>query len=563
MLRTRSHPSELESGLSQRSGRFRATSWLADAVRSGGRSTDSDESAWPSRRGTVCLRYPGAVIEHLAEPRLGQERDLYRRCLDLARSDDPAPLLADTLELLRDLARAERGYIEVHDLVSNGAVRWTASVGVDEAERKVIQERISRGVIAEAIETGEIVHTPSALLDERFRDRESVRQASIEAVLCVPLRAEGIVGVVYLQNRLGGLRFSDDDLVCVQTVARFVGTLAGRLLELLRRRDQADHTSTIRARLRADGLIGQSIAMAELLKRLELFASMETNVLLTGPSGTGKSTVARVLHDNGPRANGPFVALNCAALPEGLVESELFGAERGAHSGVSQRGVTGKVAAAEKGTLFLDEIGELPIGVQAKVLQLVQNKEYFRLGGTRPIRADVRIITATNRDLEQSVADRTFREDLYFRIRSVQLRVPSLSERRDDIPLLAAHFCSESCHRNGIPPMSLTTTALAALEFADWPGNVRELASRCEEAVVNARLEGVAQIDVRHVLPHGGSTDGAASTTFQDARQQWERWFLEQELAKRDWNIALTSRELEMSRSHLNALIRRYGLHRG
>jgi Nif-specific regulatory protein len=353
-------------------------------------------------------------------------------------------------------------------------------------------------------------------------------------------------------------------VACVQTVARFVSTIAARLLELRRRRSHDDATRAIRERMDASRVLGRSKAIARLLERLAVVAPMPSNALLTGPSGTGKSLLARILHDNSERAKGPFVALNCAALPESLVESELFGAERGAHSGVAQAGIPGKVAAAEGGTLFLDEIGELPLTVQAKVLQLVQTKEYFRLGASTMRKADVRIVAATNRDLGQAVAERTFREDLYYRVRSVQLRAPALSERREDIPLLAEHFLAESCQSSGVPPMTFSAAVQAAIEFADWPGNVRQLASFCEEAVVNARIDHSTVIEMRHAFPSEGVASGGEDRqTFQGARQQWERSFLSTVLAKCDWNVAQTARELEMSRSHLNALIRRYELQRG
>jgi Nif-specific regulatory protein len=223
--------------------------------------------------------------------------------------------------------------------------------------------------------------------------------------------------------------------------------------------------------------------------------------------------------------------------------------------------VVGKIAAAEGGTLFLDEVGELPISMQAKLLQLVQTKEYYRLGGSRPVRADVRIVSATNRDLEQAITERAFREDLYYRIRGVQLRVPALAQRREDIAPLAQHFCAESCARNNLPGLPLSAAALAALEFADWPGNVRELAGTCEQAVVEARIAGADEIDVPHLFPAARETEHAAAS-FQGARARWERVFLHQTLAAARWNVTAAARDLDMSRSHLNALIRRYRLSR-
>ncbi len=500
------------------------------------------------------------VENTVVESALRRERDLYLRCIELCSADDAEPLLAEALELLRETAQAAQGYVEIQESVSSREHCIKADAGIDVEERARIQARISRGIIAEAIETEQTIHVTSAMLDERFGQRESVRLGEIEAVLCVPVRAASVAGVVYLQNRAGGGPFDDSDVERVELIARMMGRIAGRLLELRRHRDERDATREIRQRINASGVLGRSEALARLLERLEMIAPMQNNVLLTGPSGTGKSTLARLLHLNSPRADGPFVQLNCAALPESLVESELFGAERGAHSGVAHRGVEGNVEAAAGGTLFLDEIGELPLAVQAKVLMLVEDKQYRRLGSNRLRTVDIRLIAATNRDLRRAIDARTFREDLYYRLRVLQLRVPALSERRGDIPLLAEHFVARSCARSGVEHMELSPTVLAAIQQAEWPGNVRELVSFCEEAIINARLARSTTIEMRHAFPTLSADEGASSATFQSARQQWERSFLSAALTQRDWNVAQTARELEMSRSHLNTLIRRYAL---
>jgi len=500
------------------------------------------------------------VQVHSLEDRLRLERDVYRKCLDLVQAEDPTPLLTDTLEVLRGRVGAERGYIEITDLETPGSPQWAASVGADAAEKNTIVARISKGVIAAAIESGEAIQTPSAALDERFQHRESVQQGAIEAVLCAPLRSHGCVGVVYLQNREAGGEFSADDVDCVKRVAQFVGGLAGRLFEVRRRRSLEDRTASVRARMRAEGVIGISRALAETMQRLEAIAGLDANVLLLGDSGVGKSLFARVLHDNSPRRSGPFVEVNCAALPASLIESELFGAERGAHSAVAVHGLIGKIAAAEGGTLFLDEIADLPIDAQAKLLQLIQSKEYYRLGGSRAVRADIRIVTATNHDIEQAIRGRTFREDLYYRIRGVELKVPRLAQRREDITLLARHFCAESCARNKLPPLAISPRALAALEFADWPGNVRQLANTCERAIVEAKIAGADEVDVHHVFPEQPAPD--AAQTFHGARHQWERTFLAQSLSSSQWNVSAVARQLDLSRSHLNALMSRHQLRR-
>lgn len=486
------------------------------------------------------------------------ERDLYQKCLSLVRVEDPRPLIDEALKLLVEIAGARAGYIELRDARADDHRGWTAAAGLAQEELATIEQRISHGVIAEAVETGEVVHVASAMLDDRFSVRESVQLEKIEAVLCVPLTAPNAAGVVYLQNHMGGGSFSDDDVTVVRTVAEYLGTLTSRLLELNRRRLEQDFTAKVRERMQLDGLIGRSAAMAAVLERLELLASMDANVLITGPSGTGKSLFARLLHRNSTRADAPFVALNCAALPEGLVENELFGAERGAHSTAAEP-VDGKVAAAEGGTLFLDEVGELPLSVQAKVLQLVQNREYYPLGGTRAVQANVRIITATNRELENELESKAFRKDLYYRIRGVQLRVPRLVDRREDIPLLVEYFCAQSCERNGLSPLRPSPAALVAAEFFDWPGNVRELANVCEEAVVNARLARALEIEPHHLFPSGDTSEAPG---FHESRHRWECSYLQKELTKHDWNVAQTARTLRISRSHLNAMIRRCELRR-
>ena len=237
------------------------------------------------------------------------------------------------------------------------------------------------------------------------------------------------------------------------------------------------------ARRGGPAIIGDSPALKQALSSIDRAAGTDTTVLLEGESGTGKELMARALHTSSARANGPFVAINCAAIPETLLEAELFGYERGAFTGAAQRKL-GKFEMAQRGTIFLDEIGEMPLGVQAKMLRAIETKRIDRLGGGGSIPVDVRIVAASNRNLRQAVAARQFREDLYFRLSVFPVVVPPLRDRREDIPPLAHHFVERVCRDMGKRPMPITPEAMADLVAYPWPGNVRELQNAIERAVI-------------------------------------------------------------------------------
>jgi transcriptional regulator with PAS, ATPase and Fis domain len=239
------------------------------------------------------------------------------------------------------------------------------------------------------------------------------------------------------------------------------------------------------ARRGAPTIIGEAASMKQLSVAVQRAATTDATVLIEGESGTGKELFARAVHALSGRSNGPFVAINCAAIPETLLEAELFGYERGAFTGATQR-KPGKFELANRGTLFLDEIGELPLALQGKILRALQEKTFDRLGGTSSIKVDVRVVAATNRQLKQAVAGRRFREDLYFRLSVFPITVPPLRERPDDIPILARHFIAEECRELGKKPLTLAPAALDAMKTYAWPGNVRELQNCLERAVILA-----------------------------------------------------------------------------
>jgi Nif-specific regulatory protein len=497
--------------------------------------------------------------EDLATVRL--ERDLYLRLLQLARETEPEPFLREALELVVEVTEARQGYLEIQSSDADGGTSpWWMAHGFSAEELEGVRGAVSRGIIAEAVASGQTIVTNSALLDPRFSARESVRSSRIQEVLCVPIGQDPPLGVLYLQGRARSGAYSAADRARAETFAEHLAPLVDRLLA--RQHQSADPTRTLREGLRVDGLVGRSGALAAVLHQVRLVAPLDITVLLTGESGTGKSQIARVIHDNGPRAGHPFVEVNCATLPEPLVESELFGALPGAHSTATRR-IDGKVAAAERGTLFLDEISELSLAAQAKLLQLLQSKEYYPLGATKAMLADVRLIAATNTDLQRAVGERRFREDLFYRLDVLQVRVPTLAERRGDVAELAAFFCTKATEHHGLPRLELSRSAIRALEAAEWPGNVRQLANTVEAAAIRAAGEGALQLERAHLFPvRPAASAEPARLTFQEATRRYQAELLQRTLHDSGWNVMETARRLELTRSHVYNLIRAFGLQR-
>ncbi len=305
---------------------------------------------------------------------------------------------------------------------------------------------------------------------------------------------------------------------------------------------------SLRAQLMAErkdrGIIGSSLALRRTLEVVRQAAPSSATVVLQGESGTGKELLARALHEHSPRADGPFIAVNLAALPETIVEGELFGAEKGAYTGaVSRR--EGRFELAHGGTLFLDEIAEVPAQVQVKLLRVLQEGEFERLGGASPIRVDVRIVAATNRDLTEEVREGRFRQDLFYRVSVITVDVPPLRERREDIPLLATHFLQVYAEENDRPRLSLTPEAMEVLETYDWPGNVRELQGVVERAVVLTRGKVIEPADLPASVRAGGEADGNQITVqLGTPLEEVERRVIRETLRMTKGNKQLASRLL-------------------
>jgi transcriptional regulator with GAF, ATPase, and Fis domain len=497
--------------------------------------------------------------QQLNPERLKQERDLYLGLLELHSEVDLESFLHRAVELVVGITAARKGYLELFD--PDGPDKsWSHSVGFPDEQLEHVRDLVSRGIIAEVIASGQAVMTPSALLDPRFRDRESVQTSRIDAVLCAPIGSDPPSGVLYLETD-SCQDFSRGDVTPVELFARHLAPLVAQLFAR-QRHAVADPTTELRARLRAHDFVGRSRALASVLREVEVVVPLEVGVLLTGETGTGKTQLARLIHRNSPRADGPFIELNCAALPESLIENELFGALPGAHSTASRR-TEGKIAAAEGGTLLLDEVAELTLGAQAKLLQLLQTKQYFALGASRATSANVRVIAATNADLVQAVHERRFREDLYYRLQVIAIRVPSLAERREDLALLANHFCQRAERLHSLAHLELSAAAVRAVESAEWPGNVRQLCHAVEAAAIRAASQRCQRIEVSHLFSDTvGAAKGEQSGTFQDETRRFQEQLLRRVLQAADWNVSASARRLDITRAHTYNLIKSFGLKR-
>ena len=323
---------------------------------------------------------------------------------------------------------------------------------------------------------------------------------------------------------------------------------------ILRLQRLENENRQLRQRLGKYEIIWTSDAMRRVMTQVERVAASETRVSILGETGTGKELIARTLHERSPRAQGPFITLNCAAVPAELIESELFGHEKGSFTGAAGRHI-GKFEQADKGTIFLDEIGDMPLPMQAKLLRVLEEGEVERIGGDKPIRVDVRVVVATHRDLEAQVKAGKFRQDLFHRIHVFPLVLPPLRERASDIPAMVEHFAKQVTALNGWKPLPFTDEAMRALQSYAWPGNVRELRNIVERLLLLATDNQVNDETVRTALPHTGSGDlpatSAGSGPLADRVQAFERDVILAELKRQQYNVTSTAKALDLERSHL------------
>jgi len=478
----------------------------------------------------------------------------------------------ERFELLADLGAMIAGEVELDDLLGTFATRvaraldaeratlWLIDAATGEIRSRVatlpelpeLRVPASHGIVGHVASSGEAVNVRDAAADPRWGG-EQIGHFKTVSVLAVPIVRRGeIRGVLQALNKHGGAFDGRDE-----DFARVLAEQIGRALDYTTLRgDDAQRGMTVRGRF--NHVIGRSHAMAAVYEVIVRAAQTDATVLLHGETGTGKGLLARAIHVNSARREAPFVHVDCTTLPAALVESELFGHERGAYTGADSR-VLGKVEAASGGTLFLDEVGELPLPLQGKLLRFVQERQFERVGGRETLTADVRLVAATNRDLEAMAAQGQFRSDLFFRLRVVEIEIPPLRVRGEDIADLADHFVQQFARRYRKSPLRLDAGAHAALVAYSWPGNVRELENTIERAVVLAAGPAIAAkelaLETRRQTSQVIGLDGITlppGLSLEDAERRYAMAVLDRE----GGNQSAAARALGISRNKLARLLR-------
>jgi transcriptional regulator with GAF, ATPase, and Fis domain len=422
--------------------------------------------------------------------------------------------------------------------------------------------RVSDYVSNEVLASREAILAEDVARDRYLRNRESLSDLGATSLICAPiLFGDRTLGLIHLYCTDPHKALDAEDLEFAVAVAKQLG---GVIHQLQRHLSLSEANRSLRDQLRVESeLIGESPAIKEVERQIGRVAGTNATCLVRGESGVGKELVARAVHYSSPRKEGPFVCLNCAALTETLLESELFGHEKGSFTGATEKKI-GKFEAANQGTIFLDEIGEMTVGTQAKLLRILEGHPFERVGGSVPIRVDVRVVAATNQALEEAVREGRFRRDLFFRLQVVEIRVPPLRERKSDVPLLAEHFLKRFVLETGRKIRGFTPAALKKMEDYDWPGNVRELRNVVERAVAlgTGPLLDAADVWLSSLEVGGPSADGGPPPYQPLSLEEVERDHILKTLAHTDWNKSQAAGILQIERSTLDRKIKTYDLKR-
>jgi transcriptional regulator with GAF, ATPase, and Fis domain len=529
----------------------------------------------------------GAIVRRAerAEGRLRRLARINKRLNSELRLQRVLEIIVDTVIELTD---AERGFLLLRDDGGELSIRVARNIDAETLAGPPLE--LSRSIARQVAASGSPVVTLDAVDDDRFKAAVSVSDLRLRSILAAPLAVKGrVVGVIYVDHRLRRGAFDEEDVSLVVDFAE-QGALAienARVLGELRRRERQIEALNRRLRVELDRrgaeladmrqemvetraaerfrydysrLVGKTPRMVSVFRLLDRVTATDLPVVILGESGTGKELVARALHFNGPRRERPFVSENCAAIPETLLESALFGAVRGAYTG-AERETRGLFSVANGGTLFLDEVAEMSPALQGKLLRVLQDGEFRRLGGERTERVDVRVIAATNKDLERMVEEKRFRQDLFFRLCVVRVDLPPLRERREDIPLLVSHFLRTQAESTRSPAKGIEPAALARLGAYRWPGNVRELENELLRASAFAGAT-ITPADLSPRIAAGPDAviveDDSANLALRPRIERLERALIREALSRTGGNQTKAAEALGLSRFGLQKKLQRY-----
>ncbi len=496
---------------------------------------------------------------------------LYRLALDMGSAESYQDLVQTVLDGLLDAIPADTGAIL--SLNEANDVEVTAHRHRDPHARTYV--KVSNYVSSEVLATREAILAEDVARNQHLRQRESIKELGTTSLICAPVTfGDKVLGLIHLYCTNPLKTLDTEDLEFTVAVAKHLGAATH---QIQRQASLTAENRVLRDQLRVESeLVGSSKSLDTIESQIGRVAATNATVLIRGESGVGKELVARALHYSSPRKEGPFVCLNCAALSETLLESELFGHEKGAFTGATEKKI-GKFEAADHGTIFLDEIGEMSSGTQAKFLRVLEGHPFERVGGHVPIRVDVRTVAATNKSLEEALRAGTFRRDLFFRLQVVEIRVPPLRERKGDIPVLASHFLKRFSRETARKVQGFTSAAMQKMENYDWPGNVRELRNVVERAVALGFGPILDAADIwLSAIEVGGpnlpvTSSGEASRTLPSVDNQppayhpanleeIEKEHIRRTLEYTDWNKSQAAAILQIERSTLDRKIKSYDL---
>jgi transcriptional regulator with GAF, ATPase, and Fis domain len=504
----------------------------------------------------------------------------------LAGETDLPRLLEHIMDAVIEITGAQRGFLI---LVEDGKVRFQTARNFGRTQVEKPELHISHSVVRSVIQSGRPMLTDNAARDPRFQEAASVSALKLTSILSVPLRVQNqVLGALYVDNAARMAVFGEREK---ETLTAFADQVAITIRALWRQRQVEEMNRNLEKNLERKSeelervsralektpfrhdygrIVGRGVKMKAVLLVLDKIIDTDVPVLVQGESGTGKELIARAIHDNGPRRAKPFVPVNCGAITPTLLESEFFGHVKGSFTGAVEN-KKGLFEQAEGGTLFLDEIGEMDLEMQKKLLRVLQEREVRPVGGKSVVKVNVRLICATNKDLRVEMAERRFREDLFYRISVIPVEVPPLRERREDIPELIEHFLARASEEVGVPVKRITPEAAALLRQWEWPGNIRELENEIRKAVTLSEEEITAddlseaiQGERARVEPVIGAPPGGASPglegTLKEAVERTEKAKIERALEEAGGNQTRAARSLGISRVWLRKKMERHGL---